>query len=139
MGPLDHITLALIRTYDHEILFGWHTKTCGYSVRCVKNQEDSGINEKGLSNNPQTFQLYPNYPNPFNPSTTICFNLAKSENVQLKILNIHGQEIQTLLNDELSAGEHSVEWQADGLPAGIYLARLQAESEIKTMKLVLQK
>ena len=88
---------------------------------------------------PETCQLHQNYPNPFNPSTNIRFNLTQSENVQLKIYNIHGQEIQTLVDAILSAGEHSIHWHAEGLPAGIYLARLQAESEVKTMKLILQK
>jgi hypothetical protein len=92
------------------------------------------------------FQLHQNYPNPFNPATTIRFTLQKSEHVSLKIYNLAGQKIETLVNGVRSAGDHQVQWQAEGFSSGIYLARLQANPSTgsgygiaKTMKLVLQK
>lgn len=90
----------------------------------------------GLRNN---FHLFQNYPNPFNPSTTIRFTLQKTEHSSLKIYNTAGQEVAELVDDIRSAGEHQVQWQADGLPSGIYFARLQAGSQMNTKKLFLQK
>ena len=89
--------------------------------------------------NQQTFVLQQNYPNPFNPTTTIGFNLTKSDQVLLKIFNVQGQEVTTLLDKVLGAGGHAIQWHADGLAGGIYSARLQAGSEVKTMNLILQK
>lgn len=88
---------------------------------------------------PGKFQLYQNYPNPFNPSTTIRFTLQKFEHISLKVYNVAGKEVAALIDDVRSPGEHQVSWQADGLPSGIYLARLQAAGQVRTMKLVLQK
>ena len=88
---------------------------------------------------PKTYRLAQNYPNPFNPITTICFDLPKSSFVTLKIFNILGKEITTLVNEKRSAGEYKMEWNSKGLPSGIYLYRLKTGDFIETRKLVLQK
>lgn len=88
---------------------------------------------------PTSVELQQNYPNPFNSSTTIRFTLRQPAYTTFKIYNIAGQEIETLINGHIFAGKHSVSWQAKELPSGIYLARLQTEGQIKTMKLVFQK
>ncbi len=85
------------------------------------------------------FKLCQNYPNPFNPSTMIRYQLTINNEVTLEIYNMVGQKVATLVNGSQSAGEHSVQYHAEGMPAGIYLARLQAGLQIKTMKLILQK
>ena len=100
----------------------------------------TGINRREEFNiTPDQFMLFQNYPNPFNPSTNIRFSLQKSDYIALKIFNIAGQKVASLVDEVLAAGEHQVHWQADGLPAGIYLARLQSGSATKIMKLILQK
>ena len=86
---------------------------------------------------PVEFNLLQNYPNPFNPSTTIHFILQKSEHISLKIYNLSGQEIKTLIYGERSAGQNQVQWQAKGLPSGIYFARLQAGGFSESKKLML--
>jgi hypothetical protein len=75
---------------------------------------------------PTTNILAQNYPNPFNPSTTINFSLSSDSWVNIKIYNILGQEISVLLNSQTSAGNHSVNFNADKLPAGMYLYKLTA-------------
>ena len=83
--------------------------------------------------------LYQNYPNPFNASTQIRFNLQKSGPVTLKVYNLLGMEIETLLSGLKTAGVYIVTWNADGLPSGLYLVRLKAGEFIQTKKLLLQK
>lgn len=90
------------------------------------------------------FQLMQNYPNPFNPSTTISYQLPKEERVSLKIYNILGQEVRTLVNQKQAAGFHSVVWDGkDNLghaaTSGIYITRIQAGSFMKSMKMTLIK
>ncbi len=97
----------------------------------------TSVRETG--NLPVQFSLSPNYPNPFNPSTTIRFALPKSAYVTLKIFNLLGQEIGTLVNEKLLAGEYDVLWNAPGLPSGVYLYRIQADEFVETKKLILLK
>ncbi len=75
---------------------------------------------------PSTFELSQNYPNPFNPSTSIKFGLAVDSKVTMKVFNILGQEVATLLNGNLSAGNHSVKFEAGSLQSGVYFARIDA-------------
>jgi polyhydroxybutyrate depolymerase len=86
-----------------------------------------------------TFDLFQNYPNPFNPVTTIKYNLPESKNVTLKIYNLAGQEIETLVFGFQTAGEHQIAWQPKGLPSGIYFYRLQTDQFLETRKLIFQK
>lgn len=86
-----------------------------------------------LSETPEEYSLYQNFPNPFNPSTTIQFDLGAASNVTLKVFNVLGQEIATLLrNEDLDDGAHEVEFHAGELPSGVYLYRLTAESGTTT-------
>ena len=83
-----------------------------------------------IEENPQSFikdyQLHQNFPNPFNPSTTIEFALPKSAFVTLKIYNLLGEEVATLVAEKLAAGRHKINWNATGLASGVYLYRLEA-------------
>ncbi len=73
---------------------------------------------------PNVLQLFQNYPNPFNPTTTIRFSLPQRSHVMLKVFDVLGREISILVNDEVDAGEHSVQFNAKQLPSGIYFYRL---------------
>ena len=85
------------------------------------------------------FELQQNYPNPFNPITTIRYSIPKSIPVTLKIFNLLGEELITLVNDKKIAGAYSLEWDARQFASGIYVYRLQAGNLIKTKKLILLK
>ena len=91
---------------------------------------------KPYSTNPDFIQ---NYSNPFNLSTTFKYRLHRQENVILKIYNLTGQEIETVVNKNQTAGEYEITWQPKGLPGGIYYCRFQAGSFSETKKLILQK
>ncbi len=88
---------------------------------------------------PLVFALKQNYPNPFNPSTSIRFNLASTTFASLKVFNVIGQEVATLLNNEMAPGAHEVTFDASSLPTGIYVYRLQAGTFSESRKLMLVK
>jgi len=88
---------------------------------------------------PDEITLLQNYPNPFNPSTTIKFSLPSSGNATLKIYNTLGEEVAVLLDKELATGNYEVEWNASGLPSGVYFYHLQAEGFVETKKMILMK
>lgn len=77
------------------------------------------------------------YPNPFNPSTTINFQLPAAQHVTLKIYNILGREVQTLLSSSLSAGDHSIRFDAANLESGVYFCKLQAKNVLVSRKMLL--
>jgi hypothetical protein len=79
-----------------------------------------------ISGVPITYNLSQNYPNPFNPSTTIEYQLPKQSFVKLKIFDLLGREIATLVNDKEDAGKHSVRFDALGLTSGVYFYKLEA-------------
>jgi ligand-binding sensor domain-containing protein len=84
---------------------------------------------------PMSFSLEQNYPNPFNPNTKIHFALRRPSFVTLKVYNILGKEVATLVTENLAAGKYEVDWNASGLASGVYLYRLQAGEFIETKKL----
>jgi len=86
---------------------------------------------------PNRFSLEQNFPNPFNPSTNISFTLPLKTFVLLKVFNILGEEVATLVNEELPPGTHLHQWNAGAMPSGVYLYRLQAGSFTETKKLIL--
>ena len=90
------------------------------------------------SGTPTQYDLAQNYPNPFNPSTTINFTIPNSELVSLKVYNILGSEVATLVNENLSAGSYRFNFDAANLASGIYLYELKAGNfkEIKKMNLL---
>lgn len=88
---------------------------------------------------PAATTLLQNYPNPFNPVTHLQFTIANSQFVTLKIYDILGRELATLVNELKPPGEYSVDWNAGSVPSGVYFYRLQAGSFVDTRKLVLLK
>lgn len=85
------------------------------------------------------WKLEQNYPNPFNPSTTIPFSIKQNTFVSLKVFDIVGREVATILNGDMKAGNYTRQWNASGLSAGIYFYRLSAGKFIETKKLILLK
>ncbi len=88
--------------------------------------------------NPDKFELNQNYPNPFNPSTLLSYNLKTDGNVKLTVFNLVGQSVRILVDGYQTAGEYEVLFDANELPAGVYLYKLQVGdySSVKRMTLV---
>ena len=86
---------------------------------------------------PQEYALLQNYPNPFNPTTTIEFSLPRQARVTLTVFNVLGEEVASLINETMEAGEKSVQFDAAGLPSGVYLYRLQAEGFVQARSMML--
>ena len=82
--------------------------------------------EKEITNSPKNFFLSQNYPNPFNPSKTIEFTLPQSEFVELKVYNILGKEVATLVSNKLNQGNHTYSFDGKNLASGIYYYHLVA-------------
>ncbi len=87
----------------------------------------------------ESVQLFPNYPNPFNPSTVISWHLITGSPVRLSVYTVAGQKVVTLLNEWQSAGFHSAEFDAMGLASGVYLYRLEAQNFTQSRKMVLSR
>ena len=134
-----------VQVYDGKIYTAWSDNRIpgyGYSVWgniLDWNSPPTWIEESDRQTYLTEYTLHPNFPNPFNPATTISFNLPEASEVILKIFDLKGRDVAVLLDGQKKAGEHQVEWNASGMPSGIYLARLKAGSQTRTKKLVLQK
>ena len=87
----------------------------------------------------RSYSLDPAYPNPFNPTTTIEFSIPQTEFVTVKVYNIVGHEITTLINDELFTGNYSIKWDGSHQPSGLYFVQIESGSFYKTRKMVLIK
>jgi len=88
---------------------------------------------------PGKFELKQNYPNPFNPSTNIKFSVPASSFVEVKVFDITGKQIETLVNGMLNAGEYQLNWDAANNPSGIYFYKLVAQGFTETRKMILVK
>jgi hypothetical protein len=98
-----------------------------------------GIEQNDANSIPDKFELMQNYPNPFNPSTKIKYSLSAPGYANIKIYNLMGQEIATLLNEEKSAGNYEVKFDGTKLPSGIYFYTLLTGNFVQTKKMVLIK
>ncbi len=101
------------------------------SITFVNNIRGSGL--------PDDYQLSQNYPNPFNPTTTISYSIPNESFVTIKVYDILGREVETLVNEEKNAGNYNVNFNAGNLSSGIYFYRMQAGNFIQTKKLLLLK
>ncbi|MCH8495814.1 MAG: T9SS type A sorting domain-containing protein [Balneolales bacterium] len=88
---------------------------------------------------PISYTLAQNYPNPFNPSTAINFSIAESGNVELAVYSITGQRVATLVNESMSIGEYTVNFDASNLASGVYIYRIVTGNYTKSHKMVLMK
>jgi hypothetical protein len=101
------------------------------------NYPPTGVKEV-TSNTPETFLLTA-YPNPFNPSTTIRYQIPEMSFVTIKVYDVLGNEIETLVNEEKPAGIYEITWYAERLPSGVYFYQLNTESFVETKKMILMK
>ncbi len=105
---------------------------------------DPGIDYTAVNDMPakvssKDFHLNQNYPNPFNPTTEITFSNPERAQINLEVYNAQGQIVETLVNDELSAGNHSYTFNAQNLPSGVYYCKMQTANDVQMRKMVLLK
>jgi len=110
----------------------------------IKQLDNNGTFKYYLSNtvnvkSPNGFMLQQNYPNPFNPTTTIKYEIPKANFVTIKVFNILGKEVASLVNENKKAGDYNVEFNANKLSSGVYFYRIKAGSFVETKKLILMK
>ena len=108
----------------------------------VTSQVSSGfsiiVKERG-SSLPTEYTLYQNYPNPFNPTTMIRYDLPENAHVILKVFNLLGQEVQTLVNEEKDAGSYKVQFDGSRLPSGVYFYKITAGKYTEQKKMIMVK
>jgi hypothetical protein len=97
-----------------------------------------GINNY-TSSIPKEYKLYNNYPNPFNPTTKIRFDIPKNSLVRIEVYDVTGREIQNLVNNELKAGTYECEFSGFKYSSGIYFYKLQADNYVSVKKMILVK
>jgi len=130
------IDMIDVRQSDGFVVVGTHGNGV-YSTHIT--QHPSAVEEEEESRRIASFALHPAYPNPFNVTTNIRFNLPRQGVARLTVYNVLGQEVATLVDGHLLAGEHRVQWIADKVASGTYLVRLSFEDYSKTQKVVLLK
>ncbi|MEL6820502.1 MAG: FlgD immunoglobulin-like domain containing protein, partial [Calditrichota bacterium] len=110
----------------------------------LTSEVPTGIGDDNTSAAPQAFALNANYPNPFNPTTTISYDVREASDVRVSVFNMLGQEVRTLVSGKQAAGTHEVVWDAtnnlgEAVSSGIYLYQLQAGDFVQTRKMILLK
>ncbi len=103
------------------------------------NNVNIAVVDNPITDIPANYNLYQNFPNPFNPSTSIRYTLPKREKVTLEVYNMLGQRIEVLVNEEQSAGYHQVEFQRNDLASGVYIYRLTAGYYVETKRMILMR
>lgn len=123
------------------------TETYSYRVKAFARTVESeysneaslyivGVDEEEI---PAEYSISQNYPNPFNPATKIKFTLPQMSQTKIIIYDVLGREMQTLINKELEAGSHEINFDANNLPSGIYFYKIQSGNFVQTKKMILTK
>jgi photosystem II stability/assembly factor-like uncharacterized protein len=133
VGPLHQDTASYwrVRACSENDTSGW-SPFWKFTVGTITSAAEE-------STTPTTFAVFQNYPNPFNPATTIRYQLPTAGHVTLKVYDLLGREVRTLVSDNKKAGQYEVEFNGNNLPSGVYFYRLQTERYTDTKKLLLLK
>ncbi len=128
------------KTYSIVLKEGIST-TDGYSFGKIAtiNFTTKSITSVDDFNNPEKYNLISAYPNPFNPTTTLKYQLKQSSHVSIKIYDVIGNLITTLVDKNLNAGTHKTTFDANSLPSGVYFSQIITDTDVKTIKLLLMK
>jgi hypothetical protein len=127
---------------DGQYIFysSWKSDDLGYNPYWIKT--DYVLHPVGIADSRKTnrkLELYPNYPNPFNPSTNIHYTIPSYGKVSIKVYDILGREVSELVNEYKTAGKHSVAWNASGVASGIYIYRITINNISTSRKMLLLK
>ncbi|MCW9096650.1 MAG: YCF48-related protein, partial [Ignavibacteriaceae bacterium] len=117
---------------------GWAVGRFGALLKTT-NGGVTFVEEEEINNIPTNYNLNQNFPNPFNPSTKIKFSIPKTSKVTIKIYDILGNEIETLVNEEKPTGTYEITWNAENSPSGVYFYQLRTGEFVETKKMILIK
>jgi len=133
-GSLFDYTVGVVGTYNYQCDVHGSEGMVGSFVAAA-----TGVDDRQNSGQPASFRLGQNFPNPFNPSTTIRFELPSASWATLKVYSALGGEVAALIDGVKPAGQHEVKFEGSALPSGVYFYRLQAGTLAATKRLVLLK
>ncbi|MBI9070069.1 MAG: T9SS type A sorting domain-containing protein [Melioribacteraceae bacterium] len=137
-GKLVYLTVPIETIYNEETLQEIFYRLMDFMITMVS------VDDEQISELPNEFKLKQNYPNPFNPSTVIEYNIPELKtgyglSVQLKVFDILGNEIATLVKENQLSGNYKINWNAGQLASGVYIYQLRAGSFFESKKMILQK
>lgn len=123
------------------VLNNWWHYAIDYeaAVALAKRTPVVGVNDRDYEGVARVFDLKQNFPNPFNAATTIEFSIAERGFVTIKVFDLLGREVQTIVNEELEAGHHAALWDASEMPSGVYFYRLYTKNRVAVRKMLLLK
>jgi len=125
--PLNSVTVGKeVSAFVHQ----FYQSNFDYNILPVEDESNLIVDD---------YKLFQNYPNPFNPSTTISYQIPQQELVIMKVFDILGNEIGTIVNEEKPAGNYKVDFNTHSLPSGVYFYQLVAGNFVETKKMVLMK
>jgi hypothetical protein len=116
----------------------WKKENLDYETPLCYCEDDVSV-DRSVVDSATDFVLAQNYPNPFNPSTTISFNLPQTSNATLSVYNVLGQRVAVLVNGQMSAGAHSISFDASRLASGMYIYELRAGNFVQQKRMMLIK
>jgi len=134
---------VVVQEYVNDIIFtseliGFCVANYGVLLKTINGGEPIGI--RNISNEiPNNFLLLQNYPNPFNPSTNINFSIPSNTFVTIRVFDISGKDISTLVNENLNAGSYKVDFDGSHYPSGVYYYKIETENFTETKKMILLK
>ena len=111
----------------------------GSRVLRFVSTEPVSVEDRQYVATPSKFELGQNYPNPFNPTTTIPFNISENGFVEMKVYNIQGQVVATIINASMLAGRHEVTFDASGIASGTYYYKLTVDGTVLTKRMIVIK
>ena len=136
--PFQSDSMWLESIFCIDSITGWAVGNKG-AIFHTTNGGVSFVEEEEIDEMPTIYFLSNNFPNPFNPSTKIKYSVPQSSQVVVKVFDILGNEIETLVNEEKPVGTYELTWNAVNLPSGIYFYRIQAGSFVDAKKMILMK
>ncbi len=130
--------------YDNNVDTSWAMSDMEYGLGYLGTPGRAWDDSLSTSNDidfglPQTFVLFPSYPNPFNPITTIKFSVETFHATSISIYNLTGRLVETLIKDEIPVGNYEITWNASSQPSGVYFVQLSNGESVQTQKLILLK
>jgi hypothetical protein len=139
-GVYSDVGYSIKETSDGGYIITGHTLSYGSGLHDVwLIRIGSNVTEKETQLSISSYALYQNFPNPFNPSTTINYQIPELSFVIIKVYDVLGNEIATLVNEEKPAGKYAVDFIANNLPSGVYLYRLKAGEFVSAKKMIILK